>query len=259
MKRAADEAGVPIVTGDTKVVDRGKGDGVYINTTGIGLVPEGVEVAPQRARPGDRILLSGGIAEHGIAIMSVREGLEFETELTTDSAALHRMTGALLDELGRAVHVLRDPTRGGVASALNEIAGAAAVGIRLEETAIPLRRAGPRRLRDPGLRPALRRQRGQVHRHRRPRGRGPGARADARRPAGREGRDHRRSGRRRPRAGWCSGAGSAASGSWTCSRASSCRGSADQRTDGRAEPRRPRSKISPAQRPAAGSPRRPPP
>ena len=138
MKQAADEAGVPLVTGDTKVVDRGKGDGVYLNTTGIGRVSEGVDVSPQRARPGDKVLISGGIAEHGIAIMSVREGLEFETELETDSAALHRLTGALLEALGDRVHVLRDPTRGGVASALNEIAGAAGVGIRLDETAIPL-------------------------------------------------------------------------------------------------------------------------
>ena len=138
MKRAAEEAGVPLVTGDTKVVDRGKGDGVYINTTGIGLVPAGVDVSPARARPGDKILISGGIAEHGIAIMSVREGLEFETELQTDSAALHRLTGALLEQLGKGVHVLRDPTRGGVASALNEIAGSAGVGIRLDEAAIPV-------------------------------------------------------------------------------------------------------------------------
>ncbi len=138
MKEAAAEAGVPLVTGDTKVVDRGKGDGVYINTTGIGLIPDGVEVAPERARPGDKVLISGGIAEHGIAIMSVREGLEFETELETDSAALHRLTGSLLEHLGKGVHVLRDPTRGGVASALNEIAGSAGVGLRLEETTIPL-------------------------------------------------------------------------------------------------------------------------
>ena len=138
MKTAAEEAGVPLVTGDTKVVDRGKGDGVYVNTSGIGLVPAGVEVAPDRARPGDKVLISGGIAEHGIAIMSVREGLEFETELETDSASLHRLTGALLERLGREVHVLRDPTRGGVASALNEIASSAGVGIRLEEAAIPL-------------------------------------------------------------------------------------------------------------------------
>ena len=138
MKAAAEDAGVPLVTGDTKVVDRGKGDGVYVNTSGIGLVPAGVDVAPDRARPGDKVLISGGIAEHGIAIMSVREGLEFETELETDSAALHRLTGALLEDLGKDVHVLRDPTRGGVASALNEIATAAGVGIRLEEAAIPL-------------------------------------------------------------------------------------------------------------------------
>ena len=138
MKAAAEDAGVPLVTGDTKVVDRGKGDGVYVNTSGIGLVPAGVEVAPHRARPGDKILISGGIAEHGIAIMSVREGLEFETALETDSAALHRLTGTLLEHLGKGVHVLRDPTRGGVASALNEIAGSAGVGIRLEEAAIPL-------------------------------------------------------------------------------------------------------------------------
>ncbi|MFQ5350845.1 MAG: hydrogenase expression/formation protein HypE [Thermoanaerobaculia bacterium] len=138
MKQAAEEAGVPLVTGDTKVVDRGKGDGVYVNTTGIGLVPDGVDVAPARARPGDRVLISGAIAEHGIAIMSVREGLEFDTELETDSAALHRLTGSLLEHLGKGVHVLRDPTRGGVASALNEIAGSAGVGIRLAEAAIPL-------------------------------------------------------------------------------------------------------------------------
>jgi hydrogenase expression/formation protein HypE len=138
MKAAAEEAGVPLVTGDTKVVDRGKGDGVYVNTTGIGLVPEGIEISPERARPGDKVLLSGEIAVHGIAVMSVREGLEFETALETDSAALHRLTGALLDELGGRVRVLRDPTRGGVASALNEIAGSAGVGIRLQEAAIPI-------------------------------------------------------------------------------------------------------------------------
>ncbi len=138
MKTAAGAAGVPLVTGDTKVVDRGKGDGVYVNTTGVGLVPEGVEVAPTRARPGDKVLLSGEIAVHGIAVMSVREGLDFETELETDSAALHRPVRALLESCGAGVHVLRDPTRGGVASALNEIAASASVGVRLEETAIPV-------------------------------------------------------------------------------------------------------------------------
>lgn len=138
MQAAAAAAGVAIVTGDTKVVDRGKGDGLYVNTTGIGLVREGVTIAPARAAAGDRVLLSGAIAEHGIAIMSVREGLEFETELKSDSAALHGLVAAVLDAAGEAVHVLRDPTRGGVSSALNEIAQAAKVGVRLEEAAIPV-------------------------------------------------------------------------------------------------------------------------
>jgi hydrogenase expression/formation protein HypE len=139
MRDAANEAGVPVVTGDTKVVDRGKGDGVYINTTGIGWVPEGVEISPERARPGDVVLVSGEIATHGIAIMSVREGLEFETALETDSAALNGMVEKILEAGGDAVHVLRDPTRGGVASALNEIAGQAKVGVRLEEKSLPVR------------------------------------------------------------------------------------------------------------------------
>ncbi len=138
MARAAKDAGVNIVTGDTKVVDRGKGDGVFINTTGIGLVPEGVSISPARARPGDRLLLSGRIADHGIAILSVREGLSFETTIESDSAALNGLVGSLLGALGERVHVLRDPTRGGVASATNEIAAAAQVGLRLEERAIPL-------------------------------------------------------------------------------------------------------------------------
>jgi hydrogenase expression/formation protein HypE len=138
MRRAALEVGVAIVTGDTKVVDRGKGDGVYINTAGVGLVPPGVSIAPRNARPGDVVLVSGRIAEHGVAILSVREGLEFESPIESDSAALHDLVGQLLDRLGSRVHVLRDPTRGGVASALNEIAGQAGVGIRLEERAIPL-------------------------------------------------------------------------------------------------------------------------
>lgn len=138
MRQAAADAGVSVVTGDTKVVDRGKGDGVYINTTGVGVVPAGVEVGPARARPGDVVVINGPIAEHGIAIMSVREGLEFETAVESDSAALHRLVGDLLDGLGPAVHVLRDPTRGGLASALNEIAGQAGVGVRLDERSLPL-------------------------------------------------------------------------------------------------------------------------
>ena len=138
MAQAAKDAGVSVVSGDTKVVDRGKGDGVFINTSGIGLVPEGVHLAPVRAQPGDRLLLNGRIADHGIAILSVREGLSFETTIESDSAALNGLVGSLLDALGGRVHVLRDPTRGGLASATNEIAAAAGVGLRLEETAIPL-------------------------------------------------------------------------------------------------------------------------
>ena len=138
MQRAAQSVGVPIVTGDTKVVDRGKGDGVYINTTGVGLIPTGVQISPTHARLGDLVLLSGAIAVHGIAIMSVREGLAFETTLASDSAPLHSLVQAMLDAGGEHVHVLRDPTRGGVASALNEIAGSAKIGIRLQESAIPI-------------------------------------------------------------------------------------------------------------------------
>ena len=138
MRRAAEEAGVPVVTGDTKVVDRGKGDGVYINTTGLGEVREGARIAAERVRPGDRVLLSGRIAEHGIAIMSVREGLEFETRLETDSACLDPLVAAVVDAAGEDLHMLRDPTRGGVASALNEIAGKTGLGIKIRERDVPL-------------------------------------------------------------------------------------------------------------------------
>jgi hydrogenase expression/formation protein HypE len=138
MQKAARRSGVRIVTGDTKVVDRGKGDGVFINTTGVGIIPEDVTIEPKRARPGDAILVSGPIATHGIAIMSVREGLEFETALETDSASLWTMVQGLLTDLGPDLHVLRDPTRGGVASAVNEIADTAGVGIELDEAAIPV-------------------------------------------------------------------------------------------------------------------------
>jgi hydrogenase expression/formation protein HypE len=141
MARAAAEAGVTVVTGDTKVVDRGKGDQIFINTAGIGVVPEGVEISPTRARPGDVVLVSGEIAVHGIAILSVREGLQFETEIVSDSASLHELVGAALDAAGADVHVLRDPTRGGVASALNEIAASAGVSIELEERSIPVNEA----------------------------------------------------------------------------------------------------------------------
>lgn len=138
MRQAADAAGVAIITGDTKVVDRGKGDGIYINTTGLGVVPDGVDISPERLEPGDQVIVSGAIAVHGIAIMAVREGLEFETRLESDCASLHGLTAAILDAGGDAVHALRDPTRGGVASALNEMAGQAGVGVRLDQRSIPL-------------------------------------------------------------------------------------------------------------------------
>jgi hydrogenase expression/formation protein HypE len=138
MARAARECGVSVVTGDTKVVDRGKGDGVFIHTSGIGVIPPGVEIAPARARAGDVVLVSGEIAVHGIAVMSVRRGLQFEAELVSDSAPLHGLAAAALDGAGGGLHVLRDPTRGGVASALNEIAVAAGVSIEIEEASIPI-------------------------------------------------------------------------------------------------------------------------
>ena len=138
MEAAAKASGVPIVTGDTKVVDRGKGDGVFINVSGVGLIPPGITISPRRARPGDKVLVSGSIAVHGVAILSVREGLQFETTLETDSAPLNGMIEALLLAAGEKVHVLRDPTRGGVATTLNEIARQGNVGIRLDEKAIPV-------------------------------------------------------------------------------------------------------------------------
>jgi hydrogenase expression/formation protein HypE len=140
MQRTAEAIGVRIVTGDTKVVDRGKGDGLFINTAGIGLVPAGLEVSPARVAPGDAVLVSGDLGRHGIAIMSVREGLAFEGALHSDCAPLADLVAALLP-LGSELHCLRDLTRGGLAAALNEIALDAGVGIRLEEEAIPV--AGP--------------------------------------------------------------------------------------------------------------------
>jgi hydrogenase expression/formation protein HypE len=138
MAAAAREAGVSLVAGDTKVVERGHGDGIYINTTGIGLIPDGVEIGPHRAVPGDAVLISGTIGDHGMAIMSVREGLHFESDLRSDTASLHSMVADLLAAL-LDVHVLRDPTRGGVASSLNEIARSAGVGVVLEERRLPVR------------------------------------------------------------------------------------------------------------------------
>ena len=137
MRAASDSAGVKLVTGDTKTVDRGKADKIFVNTSGIGVVPDGVNIKPSRATIGDKIIISGQIATHGIAIMSVREGLEFETEIASDTAALHELVGALI-KAKIDIHVLRDPTRGGVTSALTEIAQVAKVGMLLEEAAIPI-------------------------------------------------------------------------------------------------------------------------
>ncbi|HEY7684291.1 MAG TPA: hydrogenase expression/formation protein HypE [Gemmatimonadales bacterium] len=138
MARAADQAGIPLVAGDTKVVERGKADGLYINTTGIGLLEPDFRPAPDRARPGDLILTSGPIGRHGMAIMAVREGLAFQTTIESDTANLAPLVERLRQAAGSGVAVLRDPTRGGLASTLNEIAQAAQVGMALEETALPV-------------------------------------------------------------------------------------------------------------------------
>jgi hydrogenase expression/formation protein HypE len=138
MAAAARTAGVAMITGDTKVVEHGKADGMYINTTGIGLVRSDFRPAPEKARSGDAVIMSGPIGRHGIAIMAVREGFAFDSDIVSDSANLYPLVGCLEQWVGEGVHVLRDPTRGGVASALNEIAGAAHLGIRLEEDALPI-------------------------------------------------------------------------------------------------------------------------
>lgn len=137
MARAAREAGVRIVTGDTKVVERGPGDGCYINTSGIGVVADSLTIAPQRAQVGDVVIVSGTIGDHGMAIMSVREGLEFDTTIVSDCAPLNGLVEAML-RITTDIHVLRDPTRGGLAASLNEIAKAAAVGIVIREAALPV-------------------------------------------------------------------------------------------------------------------------
>src|SRR5438105_6322084 len=138
MRQACTDSGVALVTGDNKVVDRGKADGVFITTSGIGVVPGGVHLSVHDARPGDRILVSGTLGDHGIAIMSVREGLEFETVLESDTAPLTGLAQAIL-EACPGTRCMRDPTRGGLSSALNELAAASRVGVELDEAAVPLR------------------------------------------------------------------------------------------------------------------------
>jgi len=139
MGNAARNAGVAIVTGDTKVVERGKGDGVFIVTTGIGRVPPGLDLSGDRARPGDRVILSGTIGDHGVAVMSTRNNLGFETQILSDSAALDGLVADMVGAAGPSLRLLRDPTRGGLASTLNEIALQSGVGFLIEENAIPVR------------------------------------------------------------------------------------------------------------------------
>ncbi|HYL11499.1 MAG TPA: hydrogenase expression/formation protein HypE [Terriglobales bacterium] len=138
LQQAADACGVQVVTGDTKVVEKGSGDGLFINTTGIGLVPPDLELSANRARPGDKVILSGYIGDHGIAILAQREGLEFESTIESDSAALHTLVAEML-KASRNIRCMRDPTRGGLSSTLNEIAAQSLVGIELEESTIPVR------------------------------------------------------------------------------------------------------------------------
>ena len=138
MQRAAAAAGVPIITGDTKVVEKGSADGLFINTTGIGRVREGISLSASQAQASDAIIVSGYVGDHGIAILAEREGLQFETQVQSDSAALHTLVASLL-EATREVRCLRDPTRGGLSSTLNEIAACSNVGMELDETSIPVR------------------------------------------------------------------------------------------------------------------------
>ncbi|WP_172203601.1 hydrogenase expression/formation protein HypE [Niveibacterium sp. COAC-50] len=138
MAEAAREAGVPIVTGDTKVVEQGKGDGVFITTTGIGVVPDGILLDPRRIQPGDRILVSGYLGDHGVAIMSLRENLSFDTAIQSDTAAIHGLAADMLAAVP-GLRALRDPTRGGLAAVLNEFASAAGCGIVIREKAVPVR------------------------------------------------------------------------------------------------------------------------
>jgi hydrogenase expression/formation protein HypE len=140
MARAARDAGVTIVTGDTKVVPRGAADRIFINTSGIGILAENVHIGPDRAKPGDRILLSGTIADHGVCVLANRQGMGFDVPVRSDTAALNGLVQAMLDA-DPDIHVLRDPTRGGLGTALNEIAGQSGVGIRIVEDAIPIQSA----------------------------------------------------------------------------------------------------------------------
>ncbi|HVF60524.1 MAG TPA: hydrogenase expression/formation protein HypE [Thermoanaerobaculia bacterium] len=138
IRHAADEAGVSVVTGDTKVVERGKADGVYLNTAGVGELRPGISLAMDAARPGDRVLVSGTLGDHGVAILVARAELELESTITSDSAPLHGLAAALVAATGPGLRALKDPTRGGLATALNEIASASDVGVAVDEAALPI-------------------------------------------------------------------------------------------------------------------------
>jgi hydrogenase expression/formation protein HypE len=139
IKEAADEAGVKIITGDTKVVNRGNADKLFINTAGIGIIPDGVNISGHNAKPGNKVILSGTIGDHGIAVLSKREGIGFETKLESDSAPLNKMIAEMM-QVSDKINCMRDPTRGGLSSTLNEIAEQSRVSIRIDEEKIPIRR-----------------------------------------------------------------------------------------------------------------------
>jgi hydrogenase expression/formation protein HypE len=164
MARAAKQASVPIVTGDTKVVERGKGDGVFITTTSIGVIPDDVDISAHRAQPGDVLLLSGALGDHGLAVLAQRENLRFDAPIESDTAALHTLVAAMVAAVP-GLHCLRDLTRGGLGSAVNEIAHQSRVGMRLREAAIPVHEPVRALCEFLGAGPALRRQRGQVAGH----------------------------------------------------------------------------------------------
>ena len=164
MGAAAREAEVKIVTGDTKVVERGKADGVFISTAGIGMAPEGLHLSGEKARPGDAILVSGSLGDHGVAIMSSRENLQFDTQILSDSAALHGLVADMVGACGPHLRLMRDPTRGGLAATLNEIAHQSGVGIRIEEDAVADQEGSRGGLRVAWPRSALCGERGQARR-----------------------------------------------------------------------------------------------
>ena len=166
MGKAARSAGTPIITGDTKVVERGKADKLFVSTAGVGVAPAGLDLRSDAVRPYDVAIVSGTMGDHGVAVMSQRENLEFETQIQSDTAALHGLVADMVAAAGSALRVMRDPTRGGLAATLNELAHQSSVGFTLEEAAIPVRPEVAAACEFLGLDPAERRKRGQAHRYR---------------------------------------------------------------------------------------------